>query len=89
MNGPRNPTLLVYLIALCILLAFLLALTLVVTAGPLSDRNDNYPMSLTILTSNGPGNANQCVEKQSFSVQETCPKISYDKNFGYVNYSGE
>ncbi len=89
MNGPRSTTLLVCLMALFILLAFLLAVTLVVTAGPVSDRYDNNPMNLGILNVNTPASASQCMETNEMSVQETCPTSNDDNIFGIINYSGD
>ncbi len=89
MNGPRSPTLLVCLMAFFILVAFLLAVTLVVTAGPVSDRYDNNPMSLSILNDNTPASASQCMETNAMSVQETCPTSNDDNIFGIINYSGD
>ncbi len=89
MNGPRNPSLLVVLMALFILLAFLLALTLVVTAGPVSDQNDNHPMNLTVQNANRPGITSQCQELNKWSVHETCPTISEDNILWNLNQSGE
>ncbi len=85
MNRPRSPSLLVYLMSLFILLAFLLALTLMVTAGPVSDQNDNHPMNLTIQYGATPGNSSQCLEYDKLSVQETCPQIGIDHIFEDVD----
>ncbi len=74
MNGPRSSSLLVYLMALLILLAFLLALTLVVTSGPFSDPSDNYRIHAPDMSGNSLGNTSQCVVSGSLSVQETCPE---------------
>ncbi len=81
MSGPRNSSLLVCIMALFILLAFLLAFTLVVTAGPFSDPSDNYHMNATKLSGNAAGNAVQCVDYELSSVQETCPETGHVGNF--------
>ncbi len=89
MNGPRNPSILVVLMALLILLAFLLALTLVVTAGPVSDQNDNHPTNLTVWNANRLGKPSPCLNLNESSVQETCPSIGNDNFFGNLDYSVE
>ncbi len=81
MNGPRSPSLLVYLMALFILLAFLLAFTLVVTAGPFSNPSDNYHLNSTKLSGNTAVNASQCLADEKLSVQETCPEDYNTSNF--------
>ncbi len=89
MNGPRSPTLMVFLMAVFILLAFLLAVTLIVTAGPVSDRSDNNPMNLSVLKGTSPGSVSQCLDRNEISVQETCPTGSYDNIFGIFQASDE
>ncbi len=81
MNWPKSPSLLVYLVALFILLAFVLAFTLVVTAGPLSEPSDNYHMNTSNLSGNMPECISQCLAIDHFSVQETCPETLNCKIF--------
>ncbi len=74
MNGPRSPSLLVYLMTIFIVLAFLLAFTLVVTAGPFSDPSDNLNVNTATMRDNAPGSSSQCLAGDENSVQETCPE---------------
>lgn len=73
MNEPRGSSLLVYLMALFILLAFVLAFTLVVTAGPFSDPSDNFHANVATMRGNAAEISAQCLVSSESSVQETCP----------------
>ena len=72
MKGPQSNSLLVYLMALFIVLAFLLALTLVVTAAPFSDPSDTLHANAAILRDTFGGVRTQCLVDDRISMQETC-----------------
>jgi hypothetical protein len=86
MNGLRNPSLLVYLTALFILIAFLLGFTLVVTAAPLSERN--YIYHINQLSGSASGTTAQCLAYGGITVQETCPESHNISIFWDVFFTG-
>ncbi len=74
MKGPQSNFLLVYVMALFIILAFLLAFTLVVTAAAHPDPSDSFRLNMAILRDNVGvvGGEIQCLDDE-LSLHETCP----------------
>ncbi len=80
MKGPQSNFLLVYLMALFIILAFLLAFTLIVTAAPHSDPSNTFRSNMAVVGDNmgGGGGGTQCLVDDEISLHETCRK-TYDR----------
>ncbi len=78
MKWPQSNLLLVYLMALFIILAFVLAFTLVVTAAPLSDPGDTFRLNMAILRNSlgGSGDVIQCLVDDDTSLHDTCLKYA-------------
>ena len=80
MKGPQVHSLLVYLMALFIILAFVLAFTLVVTAVSHSDPSDTFRVNMAILRDNVGKGGTQCLVDYDSSLQETCLKSNISGN---------
>jgi len=76
MKEPQGNFLLVCLMAVFIIMAFVLAFTLVVTAIPLSDPGDTFRVNMAILRNNVGGGGGLCLVDDDISLQETCPKFN-------------
>ncbi len=85
MDGTRNHSLLVLLAAVFIVLAFLLSLTLVLTAGPFSDPGENLRVNMSILMDDLQGTTTQCLVDDEIPVHETCPE-THESGIFYSGY---